>query len=379
MNCEEFRQKLDALALLDETAMEEMLGHASNCDECRGELDFMLSIVETMNTMPKTAPPSDFLDTLNERIDKEERFRYSAAVRAARSVRRNWRQYAAAAACLAVAAVIGTNAGSLVNKMHGTDTEPVSPVAAVTPTAAPAAEEVVIAAAQTDETAADSAKAPSEVTETTQTAPTVQTSKNTQTAPTAHNTAPVSASSAPVQTSSYAEPVSAANADIVPAEPASVSAEESTNNIPAADTAPSDTVLAQDTEAEKASVSAGYELAAVTDEHDSSSSGRSKSRSEIAHTNAIAQKRGSEVKSTADNRAIGEIRVTSGDVADTVNIALKYAYDVEYSEDIKENIYYTDSANLRMMLSSFNEMGISYVNYVPAYDGEIRFNLKISG
>lgn len=97
------RQELDTLE-----------AHALVCGECKRELEFMRSIINTVQSLPEIDPPADFLDKINERIDKEEKLPVRICRKAVPYVRR----YGALAACLAIGIAIGTNGKTLVSKMN---------------------------------------------------------------------------------------------------------------------------------------------------------------------------------------------------------------------------------------------------------------------
>ena len=73
MDCEKFREMLDNYSDLSPQELDTLEAHALVCGECKRELEFMRSIINTVQSLPEIDPPADFLDKINERIDKEER------------------------------------------------------------------------------------------------------------------------------------------------------------------------------------------------------------------------------------------------------------------------------------------------------------------
>lgn len=114
MDCEKFREMLDNYSDLSPQELDTLEAHALVCGECKRELEFMRSIINTVQSLPEIDPPADFLDKINERIDKEERL----SVRICRKAVPYVRRYGALAACLAIGIAIGTNGQTLVSKMH---------------------------------------------------------------------------------------------------------------------------------------------------------------------------------------------------------------------------------------------------------------------
>lgn len=103
MTCEEFARMLDNYDSLTNEEMTRMDIHADTCAHCKREIEFMRSIMQATKTLPEISVPADFLAKLNERIDAEEKkgFIYH--------LQHNWQKYSAVAACMLLAAVIGSN------------------------------------------------------------------------------------------------------------------------------------------------------------------------------------------------------------------------------------------------------------------------------
>ncbi|MBQ3470758.1 MAG: hypothetical protein IJH17_00035, partial [Clostridia bacterium] len=115
MNCEDFGRYLDNYENLTASEKSQMLEHAAMCEKCQAELDFFLSMIATANSLPKIEPPADFMDSLNARLDAEDK-RVVSVSKIAYHIRRNWKQYTAAAACLALVTVITANHSTLLDR-----------------------------------------------------------------------------------------------------------------------------------------------------------------------------------------------------------------------------------------------------------------------
>ena len=74
MDCEKFREMLDNYSDLSPQELDTLEAHALVCGECKRELEFMRSIINTVQSLPEIDPPADFLDKINERIDKESSY-----------------------------------------------------------------------------------------------------------------------------------------------------------------------------------------------------------------------------------------------------------------------------------------------------------------
>ena len=119
MTCEKFAEMLDNYESLTDEEKALMSEHASQCETCRQELDFMLSMINAVRTLPEMKVPDDFLENLNKRIDAE--IKPSKRRTIVGHIRYNWQKYSAAAACLVLAAVIGANYDTLIKNMNGGD------------------------------------------------------------------------------------------------------------------------------------------------------------------------------------------------------------------------------------------------------------------
>lgn len=117
MNCDKFADMLDNYACLSDEELRELEAHSEECESCASELDFMRSILATAKELPPIEPPSDFLDSLNSRLDAELA-KENPVQRFMRRSRPYVSKYGAIAACVALVAVVGTNAGVLITRMN---------------------------------------------------------------------------------------------------------------------------------------------------------------------------------------------------------------------------------------------------------------------
>lgn len=108
MNCSGFRELLDNYEGLDEIQLNELEKHTEQCAECRRELEFFKSIIQTTASIPMVDPPKDLLDRINERIDSESASAHTVS-RIVYGIRDNARRYASIAACLMVGLAVGVN------------------------------------------------------------------------------------------------------------------------------------------------------------------------------------------------------------------------------------------------------------------------------
>ncbi len=117
MKCEQFMQMLERYADLSENEMNQLEAHAEICETCRAELEFMNSILGTVQELPPIEPPQDFLESLNSRLDRElaEEPKMAYFMRQAKPY---VSKYGTIAACLAVGIVIGANGNMLVSRME---------------------------------------------------------------------------------------------------------------------------------------------------------------------------------------------------------------------------------------------------------------------
>lgn len=369
MDCKDFMECIDNLDNLDEITRLEMNRHAKDCKSCSDELDFVLSVRETMRSLPKIEPPADFMDKLNIRLDMEERRKRNIVRRAVRNINYNRSRYAAVAACFALVAVLVSNGTSLVNTMNGTDDGVISDNTVITdntnntdntnasiPTFAP------IAAVDSDsaDNVADTAEKIDEKAVETENTVSAAVQSKPVSKPTA-KAAPASTAAIPVRNTQ--SPAVAANTEKHVYTPVTESPAEEENNFTVEAREPSEEEISASNVSEPIddlsddNVAAGYSLA--------------NPGSDIAHSRYYSGAKSREAM-PRDTKPIGKIKISAEDAEEAINLILHYSYCVE------GNFYSTDSANLSLMLSDLNGMGVSYTNYTPAYEGEITFQLVIS-
>ena len=396
MDCKSFMKNLDNYEMLSEDAIEEMKLHAVSCEACRREMDFMLSVMETVKNLPKIEPPADFMDNLNIRIDAEEKKKLRISSRIARNIQHNWKQYTAAAACFALVAVITANSNIFVDKLMKNDDGVISTDTVVTddgssasPTDGSAdnivAADVIAADVVTADAAGDNdvIALPSKMTEKTEQS-TVSTDKKA--AKSSKNEKTVTEKSvSPV--SVYVAPASEEQSVAVAQEPAEIK----TDAVAAVAAITAEPEQQKEETAKKRSVKAksddyGIALSSVSDYEIASynqPAGRSMPDSEstargysLAFEESIAygsyskiDRNGNPIEETP--KAIGNIKIYAEDAEEAKNVIM------QYSHDVNGDLYSTDSASLSMMLSCLNSKGVRYKNYTPAYEGEIQFKLVI--
>lgn len=117
MNCEMFAQMLDNYADLTDEDMQELESHAEICEKCNADMAFMRSILGTVKSLPPIDPPSDFLESVNARLDREIA-KESVIRRFARRSKPYVYRYGAIAACAVLAVGVGMNADMLLSKMN---------------------------------------------------------------------------------------------------------------------------------------------------------------------------------------------------------------------------------------------------------------------
>ncbi|MCD8180045.1 MAG: hypothetical protein LUF26_00985 [Firmicutes bacterium] len=382
MDCEKFNECLDNYENLSEENRVMMAVHAAECESCKRELEFMLSIMETVRTLPKIDTPPDFMDNLNLRIDAVERENRRIAKRIALNIRKNRKRYATAAACFALVAVLTANGKSLIGNMDGSDGSDGGVIIETTVT---------------------------ENSDTAQTQDVEAISEEADTADTAEAAA-VEAETAETQTNSAAEPVvksiktvAAANtaqtdnqtaaAVAVTAEPVAVTADASEE----ADTAVStdtetvaDTAIVAETPAAVESAegyalqtnsaadgSDGYattEVASHPHGEMPPNGGWEESDAQVdyslAEVGSIAKGR-SYNEETNKEKAIGSLKISESDAERAMDVILMYSYG------FSDEYYSTNADSLSMMLSKLSQKGVDYKNYIPSYDGDITFKLVI--
>lgn len=361
MDCEHFGKKLDNYENLTEDEKIEMTKHAAECEICGRELDFMLSIIETTKSLPNIKPPSDFMEKLNLRIDAEERKKRNIALRITANIHKNWRQYTAAAACLALVAVITSNGMNLVGKMTGGDDGVIYDETQVADNAVPGATPL-----------AEGHNTPALTGENT-----IKTDKDADKVipdsivmSDAVNAATVKATAVPSVTASNTALPSRTWGKIKNNTPTPVAAH---TEAPKDETLPTnnDEIVVANISGDDNLISAhnddGHE-AEPNKERNIPSNYSLVDNGELVIAKYEAPEEGEDADS---KKAIGKIKIATKDVDEAMDVIM------QYSHDVSGDFYTTDSANLSLMLSSLIQKGVNYANYTPAYEGNIKFQLVI--
>lgn len=116
MTCDEFQSLLDEYESLSDEQKLNMTLHTAECESCRNDLDFMLSVINVTKNLPPIKAPDNFISDLNKKIDLEE-IKQKRKLVAIRNYMTEWKRYGAVAACLLLAVVVGFNGKSLVSDM----------------------------------------------------------------------------------------------------------------------------------------------------------------------------------------------------------------------------------------------------------------------
>ncbi len=122
MDCAKFNQLLADYTHLSAEEHAALAEHAETCDECAKELEGYRAMLEAVSSLPKLKAPDDFLAKLNERIDKEET-KVVKNTSVWLYLRQYGYRYSAIASCLALIAIIGTNANVLNQQIRGTNSD----------------------------------------------------------------------------------------------------------------------------------------------------------------------------------------------------------------------------------------------------------------
>ncbi|MCC8160333.1 MAG: hypothetical protein LIO53_03295 [Oscillospiraceae bacterium] len=380
MDCEKFNECLDNYENLSEENRMMMAVHAAECESCKRELEFMLSIMETVKTLPKIETPPDFMDNLNLRIDAEEREKRRIAKRVFLNVRRNWKQYATAAACFALVAVLTANGKDLIGNMYGNDDGVIQETAVTENSDAqqsqsdeilnesePAGtEETVIADAEITETEENyTVSSDISPTKTTVLASVSQTNNTAGEAAAAVTAEPV-AESAEMPVS--ADTDTSDGTDVIVETEANNAAEEQT----AAVTESSDGYALQTYEAANESGYAAVETTSRPQGEYAPPNGESNAQTDysLAEVGSIARGRSYDEERNRE-KAIGNLKISESDAEKAMDVILLYSYALD-------DVYYSTNADsLSMMLSKLSQKGVGYKNYIPSYDGDITFKLVI--
>lgn len=376
MNCERFKEYLENYENLDDEQKAEMNTHAAECEECRSELEFFLSIIETTKSLPKIEPPADFMDKLNIRIDGEERIKRNAARRIIRNMRHNWKQYAAAAACFALVAVVTANGRMFVDKMNGSDD------GVITENTVKDGDNISddVPVIMPDSDVADSQAAGEKIDEVNnQTTDNVNNTdgaaveKKTKLASNSNSNKAASVSAEPTEPSETAKTSNSANTSSEEAAAAaSVKAAETASN----ESLPNENAAQQDTED-------NYDTAPSSMTYGANDKSRSADQKNAVNGYSIddedgviaygtyyrIDKDGNPIDEAKEPKAIGKLKISSDDADKALNVINQYPH----GED--GDLYTIDSASMTLILSSLRTQGINYTNYTLAGDGNIKFRI----
>lgn len=373
MNCEIFRKYLDNYENLTAEEKLEMTLHTQTCEKCRMELDFMLSIIETTKSLPKIEPPADFMDNLNIRIDMEEKKKRQLAKRILRNVQRNWKQYAAAAACFALVAVVTSNGKILVDKMHSNDDGVIQEETVTTDDSAPQTP-LSTAAPQTSETTAVEDKTENLSPVEKPVIPALAKAEKASNTPVPKPSNSKPSVSQPVKTAKAVESnPSAVTSDNAVSAPVQSETERNISSDTAAmQTAPP----AENYGIAAASITPEVEIAAYSADASEYSAKSARSGYSLAEeSDNIAYGRyynaGNEGE-TDKPKAIGKLKISSADAQKAMDVIQ------QYSIDRSGDLYMTDSANFVLILSSFSKEGVRYTDYTMNNDGIIKFMIDFN-
>lgn len=347
MDCEEFRKCLDNYESLTDNEKLDMNYHASQCEQCAQELDFMLSVIEAVKSLPDIEPPADFMEKLNARIDAEER-KKKLTLRMFAGVKRNWKQCTTVAACLALVAVLTANSGILTDRMAGTDDGVIindTPVSdgAVTPVA-PEVAAVVDEPSNHTSIPASFAEAKQARSRTSR-VQTAQANTAAQEAEQGTARAEVRSSEPAVNNSSAAEATSRPRAEVrsTPEVYKMASIESPEDGIAAysGDMPVDDMPAGRSMDGYRLSGEPSMQLAGVDEPVDK------------------------------DGKAIGQLRIPQKDEVDAMEVIMKYSYEVD------GDCFTTSPDNMVQIFSDLVDRGVDYADYTPDYEGTIKFQLVI--
>lgn len=113
--CEKYKKIIESVANGECSEADKALldTHVLECNDCREELAFVMSINETLQSLPKMEVPEDFLVSLNKRLDVEDKIKAYASDKAKRNIFRAWKKYSAITACLLLAVLVQINVWDL--------------------------------------------------------------------------------------------------------------------------------------------------------------------------------------------------------------------------------------------------------------------------
>ena len=428
MKCEDFGKYLDNYENLTEQEKIDMNEHAANCDACKAELDFFLSMISAAKSLPKIEPPSDFMDKLNARLDAEDK-RVVSASGIMSHLRRYGTRYAALAACLALVAVITVNRSLLTDKMVDTPdgvileettlpdamaqddgqsdvlTENDLPVPAddahsdIAPVAnsnnaASASQQNSTATGNksvgTTSTSAESKTAAAKgsttgnvTAENTRSVPAGTTGTVSETAETISEAVNVPVSEKTETPAVIATPKNERNSDIGNTEPApmNITAENNTRSITNANEA-----YTRNTHNEGYSIA----LASIVNIHDAPETYdlRAEEVSESLKTSQVQTNYSLASESEIAHGMYYKLNKDGIPIESATAVgSIKFSYDDKeramevinhYDVDKQDNVYTTDSVNLTLILSKLRSEGIPYTDYTIDETGEVKFQVQFN-
>lgn len=352
MNCEEFGRCLDRYEELTDAEKCAMAEHTAVCEECGREMDFFLSMMATVKSLPKIQPPADFMDTLGARLDAED-IKIARTPVALHNVRANLRRYVTIAACFALVAVITANRGVLLDTAEVSDNgvitettvdnaEVDAPIPEITPAAIAAAKSESIPAAVRVSPRRTGAVSPSAM-------PSANVSREVQTV------SETAATAVPSARARIAEP----EQEI-----------EGLGSIALAGTI----MRATDSESAKydlkpEEVSASLRASRIIDSYSMASGSESIA---IGRYYSVDDSRNPIMHDDEESRAkaVGTLRVSRDDREAVMDILNRYPYDE------KGNVYTTGRDNVSEMLSDMRNEGIYYADYIVGGSNEVKFKLE---
>lgn len=338
MDCEKFGKYLDNFESLTENERLSLTAHASECERCAKELDFMMSVIETVKSLPKIEAPADFMERLNVRLDEEER-KKKLASRIMHNMSRNWKQYTALAACLALVAVLTANGRLLTDRLTDTGDGVIVNDTPVTDGAEPTIPPSVIAEVTEPTISDNSAGTETEHVQKTQTQTSQAAARETKPATTG------------VSRQSRAS-----------SEPAAVESQSSgtvknTETVESVETGAIETASAENA------------IAAYSDEPDMT---RGRSVNAIAGYTLSGKPVMELAEYDEDEPKVGRLKISPKDEKDAMETVMKYSYEVDGD-------YYTTSPdNMVNIFCDLVDRGVDYANYTPEdYEDVITFQLVI--
>lgn len=397
MNCDKFNEYLDSYENLSDETKLEMDKHTQECENCKSELEFMRSIISTAKSLPDINVPVDFMEKLNVRIDEEEKKKARITRRVMRNVRRNWKQYTAAAACFALVAVVTSNSNMFVNKMNGNDDGVIQEETVVTDSDGNTSVSTSLPVTAQDSTDESQPTVFEETVE--NTIPENKTSKST--APLATAKPKTSTSTNSMRNSVVANSGKSISSPTVSSEvqnsvvPSVSSTPVNSNESAVSEEVKNETTentsdvqtYSQDDGIAVASIDVQSDERPVYDESDDNANNSRAVKSDVEDGYKLAKgsrsqiaygryykldKDGNPIEEPEENKPIGSIVISSKDADEALSVIRQYSYD----ED--GEFYTTSSDRLTSMLSVLTGQGIGYSNYTPAYEGEVTFKLVIS-